>query len=115
MHLFIQALVIYGAILCVGVVLIARFIWAAEVYPCENCGSNPATRETVTGRQLCEGCYQACEKDFQPATSSSENLEERPNEEPIPNSVPPSAPSGNSPKNSPDREIGEPRFHQTLK
>jgi hypothetical protein len=71
MRIFIPILIIYGALLCIGALVIARFIWMAEVYPCDHCGSNPAAHELPAGRQLCECCYLAWEKDRQSTISPS--------------------------------------------
>lgn len=81
MHIFVQILIIYGALLFIGALIVARFIRTAEEYPCENCGRNPATRELLNGWQLCESCYLAREKDAGPPDPSSENPEDQANED----------------------------------
>lgn len=118
MHVFIQILIIYGLLLCIGALSIAWLIRVAEVYPCENCGRNPATRELLAGRQLCESCFLACEKNPQPPIGpDSQNPGQPRTGLHIVNgpSIPLSRSSVDSQPGLSNADAGDPKFVQALK
>lgn len=111
MHLFIQVVIIYSALLLIGALVIARFVWMAEIYPCENCGRNPATRELANGGQLCERCFLLFERDQRSAISISQDTIRDASEDPGANYAPPQPSQRTSAQDDP----GGRRFHLMLK
>jgi len=112
MHLFIQVVIIYSALLLIGALVIVRFIWTAEVYPCENCGRDPATRELATGEQLCDNCFLLFPRDQTHAIPFSQDAGHLPSEDSRANCEPFLTPPQHT---SAQDDLGEGRFHQILK
>ena len=62
--------IIVGSVYVVGALSIVHFIRVSKPYPCERCRAQPATWETVDGREVCGACYIVCENELRDAESS---------------------------------------------
>ena len=114
MHIFLQILILYSGFILIGGLVIIRFVWLAESYPCEKCGLNPASRELVTGEELCESCFLLCKRDQRPADGSSEVAFQYPDRIPAVRGVFPPSPLSDLPQSTSAEDVGKGRLEHTL-